>query len=179
MVAWVACFLSGLVLLGFVRSFLTNEFLQFPLPNEGLYLLVQVITFRCVVSMISVEMTIFVPGFLTGISLQFAGECHGSFIFDLHQDLINRGIQGGEVCEPPLLGAWIIDHLFYLPFLPSFSPYPAGLPPASLSSWASPHEPAVHLQHSYTWWPCKVHPTWFSGHSCIRRIETYPFVTRS
>ena len=103
------------MLLGFVRSFLTNEFLQFPLPNEGLYLLVQVITFRCVVSMISVETTIFIPGSLTGISLQFAGECHGSFVFDLHQDLINQGIQGGEVCEPPCwgLGSSIISFISY------------------------------------------------------------------
>ena len=70
-------------------SFLADEFLQFPLPNEGLYLLLQVIAFRCVVIVISMEMTIFIPRSLTRISLQFAEECQGSFIFDLHQDLIN------------------------------------------------------------------------------------------
>ena len=63
-----------------------------------------------------------------------------------------------------------------LSFLPSFNPYPAELPPASLSSWASPHRLTAHLQHSCTWWSCKVRPTWFLGHSCTMRIETYPFV---
>ena len=64
-------------------------------------MLLQVIAFRCVVIVISVEMAIFIPGSLAGISLQFARECQGPFVFNLHQDLINRGIQGGEVCEPP------------------------------------------------------------------------------
>ena len=85
-------------------SFLADEFLQFPLPNESLYLLFQVIAFKCVMSVISVETTIFIPGSLTGISLQFAREFQGSFVFDLYQDLINQGIQGGEVCEPPCRG---------------------------------------------------------------------------
>ena len=85
-------------------SFRIDEFLQFTLPNEGLYLLLQVIAFKCVVIVISVETTIFIPRSLTRTSLQFVGECQGSFVFDLHQLLINRGIQGGEVCEPPRQG---------------------------------------------------------------------------
>ena len=96
-------------------SFLVDEFLQFPLPNEGLYLLLQVIAIRRVVTVVSVETAIFIPRPLAGITLQFSGECQASFIFDLHQDLINRGIQGGEVCEPPCwgLGSSIISFISY------------------------------------------------------------------
>ena len=42
--------------------------------------------------MVLVETEIFIPKSLAGITLQFFGECQDSFIFDLHQDLINRGI---------------------------------------------------------------------------------------
>ena len=89
------------------------------------------------------------------------------------------GYSGGWSLWTSLSGVWIDDRLFYLLFLPFFDPYLVGLPPASLSSWASPCGPATHLQHSCTWWPYKVYPTWFSGHSYIRRIEIYPFVACS
>ena len=102
-------------------SFLADEFLQFPLPNEGLYLLLQVIAIRRVVTVVSVETAIFIPRPLAGITLQFSGECQASFIFDLHQDLINRGIQGGEVCEPPCrgLGSSIISFFSCSGYLPT------------------------------------------------------------
>ena len=108
-------------------SFLTDEFLQFPLPNEGLYLLLQVIAFRLVVTVVSVETAIFIPRSLVRITLQFVGECQDSFVFDLHRDLINRGIQGGEACEPPCrgFGSSIISFLSHschllAPILPGF-----------------------------------------------------------
>ena len=49
---------------------------------------------------VAVEMTVFVSGPVARVSLQLAKECQGSFILDLYQDLINRGIQWGEACEP-------------------------------------------------------------------------------
>ena len=49
--------------------------------------------------MIVVETTVLVSRPLTRVSLQLAKECRGSFVFDLHQDLINRGVQRGEACE--------------------------------------------------------------------------------
>ena len=41
---------------------------------------------------VAVETTILIFGPLARVSLQLARECQGSFILDLHQDLINWGI---------------------------------------------------------------------------------------
>ena len=64
-------------------------------------------------AVIVVESAIFIPGPLARISFQLAGECQGPFVFDLHQDLIDRGIQRGEVREPSCRGF----EAFVLPFV--------------------------------------------------------------
>ena len=51
-----------------------------------------------------VEVAVLVFGSLIGISFQLAGKCQDSFVFDLHQDLVNWGSQRGEACEPPYEG---------------------------------------------------------------------------
>ena len=142
-----------------------------PLPNEGLYLLLQVIAFRYLMSVISVENDNIYPWTsywdLPSICWGMSRLLHLWSASGLDQSGYSRGWSYWT----SLSGVWIVDHLFYLPFLPSFSPYLVGLPLTTLSSWASPRGPKAHLQHSCTWWPYKVHLTWFSGHSCIRRIE--------
>ena len=66
---------------------------------------------------VTVEAAILVSRPLIGISLQLAEKCQGSFIFDLHQDLVDWGNQWGETCEPSYGG-------FRAPILPSVSsPY--------------------------------------------------------
>ena len=49
--------------------------------------------------MIMVETVVLVSRPLARVPLQLARECQGSFVLDLHQDLINRGVQRGEACE--------------------------------------------------------------------------------
>ena len=77
-------------------------------------------------TMVTVEAAVFVSGPLIGIFLQLAEKCQGSFVFDLHQDLIDWGSQQGEVCEPPYggLGAFVLL-LFSSPshLLPPILPY--------------------------------------------------------
>ena len=106
-------FSSGRQSLGLFCPFLIDKSLQIPLPDENFYLLLQVKAFRCVMAVIVVESAIFIPGPLARISFQLAGECQGPFVFDLHQDLINRGIQRGEVREPSCRGF----EAFVLPFV--------------------------------------------------------------
>ena len=85
-------FPPGRLLLGRVCLFFIDEPLQLFLLDKSFYLLLQVIAVGCIVTVITVEMTIFVFGRLAKVSLQLAKERQGSFIFDLHQDLINWGI---------------------------------------------------------------------------------------
>ena len=106
-------FSSGGKSLGLFCPFLTDKSLQIPLPNENFYLLLQVNAFRRVIAVIMVESAIFIPGPLARISFQLAGECQGPFVFDLHQDLINRGIQRGKFREPSCRGFGV----FVLPFV--------------------------------------------------------------
>ena len=70
--------------------------------------------------MVTVKTTVFVSGPLARVSLQLARECQGSFILDLHQDLINRGVQWVETCEffGGRLGAPIIPYIS-CPYYPS------------------------------------------------------------
>ena len=63
--------------------------------------MLQVVAFRRVVVVITVETTVLVFGPLTGVFLQLARPCQGCLVLDLHQDLINRACQQGEACEPP------------------------------------------------------------------------------
>ena len=53
---------------------------------------------------VTVKTAVLVSEPLIGIPLQLAEECQDSFIFDLHQDLVDRGSQRGEACEPPCGG---------------------------------------------------------------------------
>ena len=58
---------------------------------------------------------------LIGVSLQLVGKCQGSFVLNLYQDLVDRGSQWDEACEPPSGG-------FGVPILPSVSiPYSLSL----------------------------------------------------
>ena len=60
------------------------------------------------------KVAILVSRSLTGISLQLARSRQGRIVLDLHQDLINRGSQREEACEPSSGG-------FGVPILPSVS----------------------------------------------------------
>ena len=51
-------------------------------------------------AMIAVEMVVLVSRPFAGVSLQLDWECQGPFVLDLHQDLINPGVQRVEACEP-------------------------------------------------------------------------------
>ena len=106
--------LTSNLLLWWVCSFLAYEPLQLPLFNKNFYLLLQVIVVRCVMVVITVKVVVLVSSPLIGVSLQLAGKCQGSFILDLHQDLVDWGIQWSEACEPPSGG-------FGAPILPSVS----------------------------------------------------------
>ena len=117
-------FSSGNLLLWWVCSFLADEPLQLSLSDESFYLLHQVVTVGCVMTVVMVEAAVLVSRPFIRISLQLARKCHGSFILDLHQDLVDRGSQRGEACEPLCggLGA---------PVLPPFSG-PSHLSPSIL-----------------------------------------------
>ena len=75
--------------------------------------------------MVTVETTVLVSGPLARVSLQLAREHQGSFILDLHQNLINLGVQQGEACEPS-------GGRLRAPIFPSIS-YPRYLLPPVLS----------------------------------------------
>ena len=62
-------FLSGDLLLWWVRPFLADESLQFSLFDKGFYMLLQVLTFRRVMTVVMVEMTVLVSGPFAGVSL--------------------------------------------------------------------------------------------------------------
>ena len=96
--------LSGNLFLCRVHFFFANEPLQLSLFNKSFYLLLQVIAVGCVMIVVTVEAVVLVSGSLIRISLQLAGKCQGSFVIDLHQDLVNLGSQRGEAYEPPMGG---------------------------------------------------------------------------
>ena len=50
-------------------------------------------------TVVEVETTVLVSRPFARVSLQLAKECQGSFILDLHQDLINWGVQRCEAYE--------------------------------------------------------------------------------
>ena len=52
-----------------IRPLSTDEFLQFSISDKGLYLLFQIVAIRSIVTMISVETAILVPGSLGWIAL--------------------------------------------------------------------------------------------------------------
>ena len=60
------------LLLGWIRSFLVDEPLQLPLPDKGFNLLLQVVAVSCVMAMVTVEVTVFIPRSLVRISLRLA-----------------------------------------------------------------------------------------------------------
>ena len=67
---------------------------QLSFPNEILNLLIQVITFICIMLMISMETAILVLIALVGISLHLLWPLQGWVILDLHKHLIKWSIQG-------------------------------------------------------------------------------------
>ena len=90
--SWSFIIQSGVLLLrGLIHSPLSDEFLQLCLFNKGFNLLFQVITIGRVMTVVSVKAAILVPRAPVGISLQLFGVSYGLFVFDLHQNLINRG----------------------------------------------------------------------------------------
>ena len=106
-------FSPGGLSLGLFCPFLANEPLQLPLPDESFYLLLQVKAFGRVVAVIVMETAVLVSRPLAEVSLQLAKECQGPFVLDLHQDLIDRGVQGGEAYESSYrrLGASILPFI--------------------------------------------------------------------
>jgi len=87
-----------------IHPFLADKSLQFSLSDKGFYLLLQIITFKHVVTVVSVETTVFIFRPLVGVSFQLSRPCQGCLVLDLYQDLINRGRQRGEACETPSEG---------------------------------------------------------------------------
>ena len=71
-----------------------RKFLNFPLPDEILYLLLQIKTLVCVMSMISVQAEILVPIVLVGISFHFFRQLQGWVVLDLHKHLFKWHVQG-------------------------------------------------------------------------------------
>ena len=102
------------LLLRWFRSLITDQPLQFPLPNESFNLLLQVVAVGGLVTVITVEMAVLVSRPLIRVSLQFTRKGQGSFVLNLHQDLVDQGGQLGEACELPRRG-------FGMPILSLFS----------------------------------------------------------
>ena len=93
--------LSGSLLLRWIRSLLVDESLQLSLLDKGINLFLQVIAVSGVMAVITVEAAILVSRPFIRISLQLAKKGQGSFVFNLHQDLVNLGNQRGKACELP------------------------------------------------------------------------------
>ena len=85
-------------------------------------------------TVITMKMTVLVFGPLIGVSLQLTEKCQGFFVLDLHQDLVDRGSQWGEACEPPCRVVWSTYPSVDLQSLLSFVPCPAMPPPIFPSS---------------------------------------------
>ena len=81
---------SGNLLLWWVHFFLANEPLQLSLSDKSFYLLLQIIAVGYVMTVITVEAAILVSRPFIETSFQRAGKCQGSFVFDVHQDLVDR-----------------------------------------------------------------------------------------
>ena len=113
------------LLLRWFHSLLVDEPLQLPLPNVSFDLLLQVVVVGGVITVITVETTVLVSRPFIRASLQLARKGQGSFVLNLHQDLIDRDSQWGEAHELPCGG--LRAHV-----LPSFS-YPHHLSPPILS----------------------------------------------
>ena len=88
--------------------------MQLFLFDQSIYLLLQVIAVRCVMTVIIMKVAVLVSKPLIKVSLHLVKKCQGSFVFDLHQDLVNWGSQLGEAYEPPYGG-------FLAPILSSIS----------------------------------------------------------
>ena len=99
------------LLLRWVHFLLADEILQLSLPDESFNLLLQVVAVGCVMTVITMEAVVLVSRPLIRISLQFARKNQGSFVLNLHQDLVDWGNQQGEVRELPCrgLGAHVLS----------------------------------------------------------------------
>ena len=78
----------------------SKEISQFSLPDEILYLLLQIKTLIRVMPMVFVEAAILVPIALVGISLHFFRPLQGRIIFDLYKYLFKRHVQGHVLLTP-------------------------------------------------------------------------------
>ena len=67
-----------------VRHFLADESLQFSLSDKGFYLLLQIVTFRRVMTVVTVETTVLVSRPLVRVSFQLARPCQGCLDLDQH-----------------------------------------------------------------------------------------------
>ena len=92
---------SGNLLLKWVRSLPVDEPLQLSLPDKSFDLLLLVIAVGRVMIVFMVETAILVSRPLIRISLQLTRKGQGSFVLDLHQDLVDRGNQRAEAHELP------------------------------------------------------------------------------
>ena len=81
--------LSRNLLLRWVCSLPADKPLQLSLHDESFNLLLQVVVVGCVMTVVTVEMTVLVYRPLIKISLQHTKKGQGSFVLDLHQDLVN------------------------------------------------------------------------------------------
>ena len=63
-------------------------------------MLFEVITLRDVMPMVPVKMVVLVPSPLTSIAFQLFQPCQRRVIPYLYEDLIQQGIQRGEICRP-------------------------------------------------------------------------------
>ena len=106
----------------------------------------------------TVKVAILVSRSLLWISLQLASERQGSFVLNLHQDLVDQGSQRSETHEFSRGDLECLSS-HCSPVLAIFYPYPALRPPIFLAFSAFLLGPATHLLHSCIWLPCTAHLT--------------------
>ena len=92
------------LLLRWIRSLLADEPPQLSLPDKGFNFLLQVVAISGVMAVIMVEAAVFVSRPFIRISLQLAEKGQSSFVFNLHQDLVDRGSQWGNFMNFPTGG---------------------------------------------------------------------------
>ena len=78
----------------------SKEIFQLSLSYKIFNLLIQIVTFICVVPIVSMEATILVPIALVGISLHFLRPFQGRIILDLYKDLLKRHVQWRVLLTP-------------------------------------------------------------------------------
>ena len=72
-----------------IRYLFVDEPLQLFLPDKGFNLSLQVVVVSNVMAVITVEAVVFVSRPFIRISFQLTGKVQGSFVLNLHQDLVD------------------------------------------------------------------------------------------